>query len=249
MTKAAPGPEQRKGARARERIVDTAIELLDADGEAGLTFRTLATRLETGHGAIQWHFSTNGELVMAAADVAVTRALPETGSGTSARDEIHAVALAVYEAIEAHPWVGDPLARPPWRSAMLKLFERLGRQIDALGVPVAAQFTATSALLIHIVGAGRQEAINSHSPEAHADRQDFLDQLAAHWAQLDAADYAFTRTMADHLRHHDDRTEFQAGLDLILAGIQQTAHPTAAQPRQRTTTRTAPAHPGPTRPR
>jgi AcrR family transcriptional regulator len=235
MTRTARGSEQSKGARARERIIDAAVVLLDADGEAGLTFRTLATRLETGHGAIQWHFATKGDLITAAADVVVTRALPEAGPGVGARDAIRAVALAVYDAIEAHPWVGEQLARPPWGSAMLKVFERLGRQVTALGVPADAQFTATSALLIHIVGAGRQEAINSHSPQAQTDRQDFLDDLAARWGQLDAGEYAFTRTMADQLRGHDDRTEFLAGVDLVLTGIEHLEHSAAGGvPRQST---------------
>lgn len=233
MSKTVRGSEQSKGARARERIIDAAVVLLDADGEAGLTFRTLATRLETGHGAIQWHFSTKGELITAAAEVAVTRALFEAGPGAGAREAIRAVALAVYDVIEAHPWVGDQLSRPPWGTAMLKIFERLGRQVAALGVPADAQFTAASALLIHIVGAGRQEAINSRSPQAQTDRQEFLDDLAARWGQLDADEYAFTRTMAGQLRSHDDRAEFLAGVDLVLAGIEHLEHSAAGGvPRQ-----------------
>ncbi|GIE78009.1 TetR family transcriptional regulator [Actinoplanes philippinensis] len=229
MTKTVRRSEQGKGARTRERIIDAAVLLLDADGEAGLTFRTLAMRLETGHGAIQWHFSTKGDLIAAAADVVVGRALTGAapGAGAGAREAIRAVALAVYDVIGAHPWVGDQLARPPWAGAMLKIFERLGRQVVALGVPAEARFTATSALLIHIVGAGRQEAINSHSLQARTDRQDFLDDLAAHWGQLDAGEYAFTRTMADQLRGHDDRAEFLAGVDLVLAGIEHLEHAAA----------------------
>jgi len=233
MAKTVRGSDQDKGARARERIIDAAVVLLDADGEAGLTFRTLATRLETGHGAIQWYFSTKGELITAATDVAVTRALSEAAPAAGADNAIRAVALAVYDMIEAHPWVGDQLARPPWGSAMLKIFERLGRQVAALGVPADAQFTATSALLIHIVGAGRQEALNSHSPQAQTDRQDFLDDLAAHWGQLDADEYEFTRTMAGQLRGHDDRAEFLAGVDLVLSGIEHLEHAAAdGVPRQ-----------------
>ena len=36
---------------------------------------------------------------------------------------------------------------------------------------------------------------------------------------LDPDDFAFTRTVAAQLRDHDDREQFLAGLDLILAGI------------------------------
>ena len=42
--------QRRTDALSRERIVDAAIELLDAEGESGLTFRALAARLATGPG-------------------------------------------------------------------------------------------------------------------------------------------------------------------------------------------------------
>jgi hypothetical protein len=37
--------------------------------------------------------------------------------------------------------------------------------------------------------------------------------------ELDAHEYPFTRNVAAQLREHDDRAEFLAGIDLILAGI------------------------------
>jgi hypothetical protein len=36
---------------------------------------------------------------------------------------------------------------------------------------------------------------------------------------LDAKEYAFTRIVAGELRVHDDRAEFLAGIDLLLAGM------------------------------
>lgn len=222
MAKATRTTDRRVDALTRERIVDVAIELLDAEGENGLTFRALATRLETGHGAIQWHVANKGELLKAATAAAVAHAVDDIDPGAQPREAVHAIALGLYEAIEAHPWIGGQLARPPRQSTMARIFERLGRQVRALGVPTAAQFTATSALLIHIIGAGGQEATNSRSPEAHGDRQEFLDRMAAEWEQLDPQEYAFTRTMAGQLREHDDRAEFLAGIDLILAGMTRT---------------------------
>jgi hypothetical protein len=51
------------------------------------------------------------------------------------------------------------------------------------------------------------------------ERTEFLGAVSAAWAGLDPDEYAFTRSAADRLREHDDRAEFLAGLDLILAGI------------------------------
>src|ERR1700733_12526002 len=209
MAKPTRSPQRRGGGLTRERIVDVAIELLDADGENGLTFRALATRLETGHGAIQWHVANKSELLKAA--TAVPDAPP--------REAIHAVALGVFDAMDAHPWIGGQLARPPWQSTMLQIFENIGRQVQALGAPATAQFTSTSALLHYIIGAGGQNATNSRSLAALGDRQHVLDTEAALWEGLDPREYAFTRTVAGQLRVHDDRAEFLAGIDLILAGV------------------------------
>jgi len=219
MAKPMRSAERRVDALTRERIVDVAIELLDSEGENGLTFRALATRLETGHGAIQWHVANKSELLKAATATATARAMDEADPDAPPREAIHAVALGVFDAIDAHPWIGGQLARPPWQSTMLQIFEHIGRQVQALGAPVIAQFTSTSALLHYIIGAGGQNATNSRPPAALGDRRHVLDTIARHWEGLDSKEYAFTRTVAGQLRVHDDRAEFLAGIDLILTGM------------------------------
>jgi AcrR family transcriptional regulator len=227
MARTMRSSERRADALTRERIVDEAIELLDSEGENGLTFRALATRLETGHGAIQWHVANKSDLLKAATAVAVARAMDEGHPDAAPREIIHAVALGVYDAIDAHPWIGAQLARPPWQSTMLQIFELIGRQVQAVGAPAAQQFTATSALLHYIIGAGGQNATNARSPEVHGDRQHVLDTVARHWEEeIDPEEYAFTRTMAEQLRVHDDRAEFLAGIDLILAGMTESRQKT-----------------------
>jgi len=219
MAKAVRSSERRADALTRERIVDAAIDLLDSEGENGLTFRALATRLETGHGAIQWHVANRSELLKAATAVAVAGAVDEPDPDAPPREAIHAIALGVFDAIDAHPWIGGQLGRPPGQSTMLQIFEHIGRQVQALGAPAADQFTSTSALLHYIIGAGSQNATNSRSPAARGDRQDVLETIARQWEGLDPEEYAFTRAMAGQLRVHDDRAEFLAGIDLILVGL------------------------------
>ncbi|MFI6930106.1 TetR/AcrR family transcriptional regulator [Streptomyces sp. NPDC050287] len=215
-------PERREEPLSRERIVEAAIELLDTAGEGGLTFRALADRLTTGPGAIYWHVTGKDELLTAATDAVVARALTPDTVGTKPRETIRALALGVFDAIDAHPWIGTQLARAPAQSPLLRVFEGIGRQVQALGVPHAAQFTAASALLNYILGVGGQNAANARGSRPDMNRTEFLDTVSASWANLDPDEYAFTRSVAGQLRDHDDRAEFVAGIDLILSGI--TAH-------------------------
>ena len=139
--------------------------------------------------------------------------------GTTPQEAVRALALGVFDAIDAHPWIGTQLARAPAQTPLLRVFEHLGRQVQALGVPHAAQFTAASTLLNYVLGVGGQNAANAREHRPDMDRTVFLSTTAAVWADLDPEEYAFTRTVAAELRDHDDRTEFLAGIDLIVAGI------------------------------
>ncbi len=213
------GSERREDALSRERIVDAAIELLDDEGEQGLTFRALATRLATGSGAIYWHIANKSELLVAASDAVVARALGEVLAVATPREAIRKIAVGVFEAIDAHPWVGAQLSGAPWPTATLQIFERIGRQLQALSVPGRAHFTSASALMSYIIGVSVQNAAQGRLLEPSVDRADFLAAEAARWKALDAHEYPFTRKVAAQLREHDDRAEFLAGIDLILTGI------------------------------
>jgi AcrR family transcriptional regulator len=209
--------DRRTDALSRARIVQAAIEILDADGEAGLTFRALAARLATGAGAIYWHVANKDELLAAATDEIVDAVLADITDDTPA-DAIRAVALGLFDAIDAHPWVGAQLASSPLASASLAIFERIGVPLQALRVPEASLFAVASTLVSYVLGVAGQNAANARIA-AHRDRDAFLAGVAAQWAALDPARYPFTRRMAAQLRDHDDREQFLAGIDLILAGI------------------------------
>jgi AcrR family transcriptional regulator len=219
MATRARRPERRQEPLSRERIVEAAIELLDTVGEGGLTFRALAERLATGPGAIYWHVAGKTELLGAATDAVVGITIAGDDTDTTPQEVIRALALGVFDAIDAHPWVGTQLARTPWESPMLRVFERVGRQVQALQVPAVAQFTSASALVNYILGVAGQNAANARAHQPDKSRTEFLDAVAAEWAELDPDQYAFTRSVAGRLRKHDDRAEFIAGIDLVLAGI------------------------------
>ncbi|WP_158806865.1 TetR/AcrR family transcriptional regulator [Beijerinckia sp. L45] len=210
--------DRRSDALSKKRIVGVAIEILDDAGESALTFRALAGRMATGSGAIYWHVSDKDELLAAAAEEVVTPFMIKIGGGRP-REAIRLIALGLFDAIDAHPWVGTQLSRGPGQPAMLRIFEGIGGRLLALGVPERALFDSWSALVNYIVGVAVQNAANARSHARGTDRTALLATVATQWSQLDPCEYPFLRQVAAQLREHDDREQFLAGIDLILAGI------------------------------
>lgn len=211
---------RREDGLSRERIIEASIALLDSHGESGLTFRALAGQLATGAGAIYWHVANKNDLLAAACDEIVARTLAVPAATAAPQETIRTLALGLFDAIDVHPWLGSALTRAPLQSPMVRIFERLGQQVRAMGLPQAAQFAAVQALLSYIVGVSVQNAANAQLGRAlGGDRAALLGQVADAWTQLDADQYPFTRSVAGQFRLHDDRADFLAGIDLILAGI------------------------------
>ncbi|MFE1934760.1 TetR/AcrR family transcriptional regulator [Streptomyces sp. NPDC059474] len=229
--------QRRTEALSRERIVEAAVELLDAAGEGGLTFRALTERLATGPGAIYWHVANKSELLDAVTDAVVAAALavepaePAESAGSagsaeppdSPQEKIRAVALGLFDAIDEHPWLAAQLtaqlSRSLWGSVTPRILESIGRQVRALGVVEGSQFTVASALVHYILGAAGQNAANGRGLGPDVDRGEFLAAASRAWQELDPEEYPFTRAVAEQMREHDDREQFLAGIDLILTGI------------------------------
>ncbi len=212
--------ERRADALSKERIVQAAIEILDDKGEDALTFRALAARLATGSGAIYWHVTDKNDLLTAATDHVIARVMTDAVRGSTPQDVIRTIALGVFDAIHAHPWVGGQLSRNPWQYAVLRMLEGVGGQVKALGVPQQAQFNAATALMSFILGLAGQYAASARLLTRDTDRAAFLGAVAAQWAQLAPSKHPFVRQVATQLAGHDDREQFLAGIDLILVGIE-----------------------------
>ncbi|WCM24696.1 TetR family transcriptional regulator [Paraburkholderia bryophila] len=223
MAKKARSVQRREDSLSPERIIEAAIEVLDSGGEKGLTFRALSERLATGPGAIYWHIESKSDLLTAACDAIVARTLNAPVDGTTPEAGIRALALAMFDAIDEHPWVGSALTRAPGQLPTVRVFERIGQQLRALGVPREEEWATVSALLSYILGVGGQNAANTHfAREQGLDRSNFLGEVSTVWSELDPDEYPFTRSVASQLPTHDDRADFVAGIDLILRGVAST---------------------------
>ena len=206
-------------------IVRAAIEILDAEGDDALTLRALTTRLATGYGAIYHHVADRNDLLAAATNHVIAHIVTGLTADAGPQPALRAIAAGLFDAIAAHPWAGAPLNREPWRPALLDIYEILGEQLQALGVPEGGLSDSAGVLVNYILGVAGQNAANARAlASSKMDRSTFLATVAAHWAQLDPAKYPSVRKARTQLREHDDREQFLAGIDLILAGIETVNH-------------------------
>ncbi|MEU5537440.1 TetR/AcrR family transcriptional regulator C-terminal domain-containing protein [Streptomyces sp. NPDC020362] len=224
----APDGKGRADALSREIIVGAAVALLDELGERGLTFRLLAKQLNTGPGALYWHVTNKDELVALAADqvlghafTAVAAPHPEEVAGA----DLRALAIAVFDALDRHPWAASHVNAPPTLANALHLLDRIGTLVARTGLPAERQFAVSTAISYYITGVSAQIIAPRTTADTTTNRDAFLAQTAEHWGKLDPVDYPFlTRTTTD-LRDHDDRDQFTTGLDLLLDGLNTTANP------------------------
>jgi hypothetical protein len=79
--------------------------------------------------------------------------------------------------------------------------------------------TSSSRRANYVLGLAGQYAAATRLLARDTDRSAFLATVAARWAQLDPTQYPFVHQVAAQLPGHDDREQFLAGIDLILAGI------------------------------
>ncbi|MFJ2868058.1 TetR/AcrR family transcriptional regulator [Kitasatospora sp. NPDC087314] len=213
---------------SREQIIATAIDLLDTGGEGTLTVRAMTDRLATGSGAIYYHVGNRDELLDASTETVITAALATRPAGAAAApaDEIRAVALALFDAIAEHHWLATRLTlqiiRNPAGPVTVGIFERLGQQVGALGVPQARWFDATSTLVHYILGAVSQNARvegDTSGIDPEADREEFFEAMSQAWQDLDAESYPFMHAIVGQMREHDDREQFLTGIAVVLDGL------------------------------
>lgn len=208
---------RRTDALSRERIITAAIELLDAGGENALTVRALTSHLATGRGAIYHHVSGMDELLAAAADEVLEQVTDQTAAGGDPQSELRALAVGLFDAIGAHPWVGTQLSRDPSQPAVFRLWKSIAVQLQRLGVQGRARADAGGALANYILGAVAQYSAGARRVPDQAARQSYLDNLAAAWLEQDSD--SLVDEAASQLREHDDRDQFIAGVDIFLTGI------------------------------
>lgn len=221
MTTTAPRAARRSDALSRDRIMAAATAILDegaADAAApALTLRALMARLSTGAGAIYHHVANMDDLRAAAADDVLLRGLDALPEDLEPAAALREVAVAIFEAIEAHAWLGGQLVRDPVQPAVLRMWKAIAVHLRRLGVTGSTLSDAGSTLAGYILGSVAQHAAGAAQLPDGVDRGEYLAHLAEQLRDLDPD--PLVDDIATDVAEHDDREQFLAGVDIILRGI------------------------------
>ena len=201
---------------SRERIVDAAIELADADGLAALSMARLAERLGCGTMSLYRHVANKDELVTF---MLSTGPGPPPGPVDRAdwRGALTDWAVGLWEVYHRHPWILQAAAAgPPADPGQLAWLDAGLAALGGTGLSERDKLAAVMAVLHFVRGAAAldiEAAGDADGPEFAALLRRLVD--AERFPALAAAleDGVFDRSDDDPL------AEFRSGLRQLLDGV------------------------------
>ncbi|MGO7548289.1 TetR/AcrR family transcriptional regulator [Rhizobium leguminosarum] len=194
-----------------ERIVATAVDLLDAEGVDGLKMRRLADRLGSGAMSLYWHVGNKEEVFDLALDsVLEYRGPPDIVESRDWRGEIVHMLEDWRASMLRHPWSASLLPRRALGPNILIRLELLSKTLSGAGVTDADLNVAIWSLWNYVIGATITRANFDLSDDDRAAAQQRLTGLSQHYATIERS-----RLLLDN----DWDGAFRKGLDFLLDGL------------------------------
>ncbi len=201
----------------RDRIVATALQIVDEEGADALSMRTLAQRLGSGTATLYRHFPNRAALIANVIDrvfgevdlnAEVLRVAPWPQA-------CQAVAQAMFDALSRHKNVAPLLVEtvPIGPNAMALREQGIAVLLDN-GFPAQLAVRSYATLSHYVLGFANQLRADSAAGQV-------VDaQLSALFRALDPAEFPATVAVADSMPVPLE-AEFAFGLELILKGLAQ----------------------------
>jgi AcrR family transcriptional regulator len=203
----------------RDRVLRAAITRADRDGITGLTMRKLGEELGVEAMSLYNHVKNKDDLLDGMTD-AVFAEIELPAEGEDPMPELRRRALSVRSALKRHPWA-TPLmqSRTHPGPATLRHHDAVIGAMRRAGFSIELTARAFSVMDAYIYGFALQEA--SLPFDSPADAAEVGQMMAA---QLTAADYPhLAEFTVEHILQpgYDYGEEFEAGLDLVLEGLER----------------------------
>ena len=200
----------------RERILDTALSLVDEEGIEALSMRKLGQALGYEAMSLYNHVANKDDLLDGILDLVLAEMEPPDPAGGMA--SIRSSSVSAHEALTRHPWAAGLLMSPKRiRPARLQFMDALLGALREAGFSAETTYTAYHVLDAHIIGFSLWASTHGSVPDIE-DVRGFLDRI------VPAATYPHLHEHGvQHLEdgpHRKVRT-FEYALDLLLDGLER----------------------------
>ena len=203
-----------------ERIVATAVDILDAKGVDGLTMRGLADRLGSGVMSLYWHVENKDEVLGLALDSVLAYRPPQESGHVDWHEAIIHLLEDWRAGMLRHPWSASLVARQVLGSNILSRLELLSRRLSDAGVPDTDLNAAIWSLWNYLMGATTTRAGFDLSDAERAEAQQQLETISEHYPAIERS-----RLLLDD----DWDGAFRKGIVFLLDGLA----PAKTSPRKR----------------
>jgi AcrR family transcriptional regulator len=200
----------------REQLQQASLKLVDREGLAALTMRSLAAALGTGAMTLYNYVADRAELEALLVEAVAAEIEPLPGPCVDWREELRAIALAMWRAARAHPHVIPLLltrrsvaqATLAPVEALLNALARSGRS----GHELLAAFRTISGFAMGIAQAEVAGPLSLAGDET-------ADEVISRFRNLSPQDYPRLIEIAAAAATSDPEREFRAGLEIVIAGL------------------------------
>jgi TetR/AcrR family transcriptional regulator, tetracycline repressor protein len=149
----------------RERVLDVAMAIVEAEGVEGLSMRALATKLGVAVTAIYWHVGNKDELLAALVERVGTEVGGIRTTGRTPEQRVVSTARSLLRSIEAHgSLVGLAFQQGRLDIVLDPARARLGEELAAAGLRGAALADAVNAVVLVVTTFSHTEAVVQRSP-------------------------------------------------------------------------------------
>lgn len=202
---------------SRERIAEAALTVIDRDGLAALSMRSLGRELGVAAMSLYHHVADRvaleslvAEAVVSGIDVTPAAVAPDPA------DELRRLMYALRGALNTHP-AAIPLilTRPTSSAAALAPVEALLAALDRAGFARADLLGAYRTLFAFVVGFAQADLAGP----VQSGRPATLDEVAAGVLRLPEDRFPLLRACAVAAGSSSSDAEFRYGLDAVLRGL------------------------------
>ena len=203
---------------SRERIVDAALVLADADGVDAVSMRKLGQSLGFEAMSLYNHVSNKDDLLDGMLDrVLADMEAPRAEEGLPG---IRKAAISAHESLQRHPWAAGVLMTPARvRPLRLAFMDGLLAALRGAGFSPETTYHAYHVIDAHIIGFSLWQSTHDFSlpAEISDDIRGFLDRMLPQETYPDLHAHGMQHLDPGAL---EDTSAFEYGLDLLLAGLE-----------------------------